>query len=141
MNNFNLKNIIEQHGLNTKTLAAELFPSNAYPMIALTRVINGDSQLNADQISKLSFISGVPIENLFDGAKWKSNHNANSSTLVFESESYRIELDMELWTSKVFDKDSLIHESVVSDRFLPMSEYLQNIDNLILKYKQCQKSK
>lgn len=141
MNTLNLKNIIETNGLDKTEIATELFPSNSYPMIALSRVIKGESQLNAEQISRLSLLTGIPISNLFDGAKWKSVVQAPSTCIVFESESYRAELNMETMTSKIYDKDSLIHDSIVSDRFLPMSEYLQNIDNLILKYKQCQKSK
>lgn len=135
MSNFNISAIIEQYKLEPKSLAAELFPGNAYPMPALKRVIDGEALLNTDQISKLSHLTGIPIEKLFTGEKWKSG-KSSENLIILENGEFRAELDRTSWLTRVYHKNSLFHESVITDgNTLPMSEYLTELDNLILNHK------
>ena len=133
MSNFNLTAIIEQYKLEPKSLAAELFPGNAYPVPALKRVLEGEALLNTDQISKLSFMTGIPIEHLFTGEKWKSVPNKNFNLFVLENGEFKATLDRETWVTKIYHKNSIFHEAVIMDgNAVPMSVYLSELDKLIL---------
>lgn len=136
MNNFNVNAIIEKYNLDAKTVASELFPKNDYPMMALSRVIKGEALLNTEQVSKLSFLTGVPIDKLFDGGSWVNiPRKAEDKTLIFENGEYHAHLDRETWITKVYHKNSVFHESVITDgKSLPLSEYFNELDNLILKH-------
>lgn len=138
MNKFNLSTIIDQHSLDSKKVAAELFPENKYPMIALSRVINGEALLNTEQVSKLSFLTGIPINDLFEQGNWKNlPRKASDNTMAFENEDYRAELDRDTWITKLFHKNSIFHEAVIVDaNTLPLSEYFNELDKLILNHKQ-----
>lgn len=134
MNNFNLTAIIEQYSLDPKELAAELFPENKHPMPALARVINGEALLNTDQISKLSFMTGIPIDKLFTGEKWVSK-GSKSGSVILENADYRAEMDTSSWVTKVYHKNSLFHEAVLVDgRSVTLSEYIKELDKLILNH-------
>ena len=135
MNEFNLKAIMGTYDISSKTLAAELFPGNKYPSIALTRVINGETQLNADQVAKLSAMTGVPIENLYSGEKWKAGRS-KEGILTFENEDYKAELDQQSWITKIYHKDSLFFDEVIHNGSIPLSEFLNQLDNLILNHKE-----
>lgn len=138
MNNFILSSVIEKHNLDTKKVAAELFPENKYPMIALSRVINGEALLNTEQVSKLSFLTGIPINELFEQGNWKNlPRKASDNSLAFENEDYRAELDRDTWITKIFHKNSIFHEAVIVDaNTMPLSQYFTELDNLILTHKQ-----
>lgn len=134
MNKFNLNAIIEQQGLDAKKIAAELFPENKYQMIALSRVINGEALLNTEQISKLSFLTGIPINQLFEQGDWKNLPTKSTDNLMmFENGDYRATLDRESWVTKLYHKNSIFHESVIVDgNTVPLSTYLAELDKLIL---------
>ena len=136
MNKFNLDSIIEQHSLDAKKVAAELFPENKYPMIALSRVINGEALLDTEQISKLSFLTGIPINQLFEQGDWKNlPTKASDNLMMFENGDYRATLDRDTWITKLYHKNSIFHESVIVDgNSVPLSTYLTELDKLILNH-------
>ena len=129
-----LKLIIESCDLHKKTVAELLFPSNKFPELALNRVISGESELDAGQISKLALYSGLSISQLFTGDGWKAKTVKGINT--FTNGEFSAELDRETWTTKIFHKKSMFHESVLHSGSTPLSEYLANLDILILKFKE-----
>lgn len=134
MSNFNLTAIIEQYKLDPKELATELFPGNKHPMPALARVVNGEALLNTDQVSKLSFLTGIPIDVLFTGQQWVSK-GSKSGLVVLENSDYRAEMDTTSWVTKLYHKNSLFHESVLVDgRSVTLSDYITELDKLILNH-------
>lgn len=136
MNTFNINALIERHGLDTKKVAVELFPENKYPMIALSRVISGEALLNTEQVSKLSFLTGIPINQLFEQGEWVNlPRKANDNTMAFENGEYRAELNRDTWETKIFHKNSIFHESVITNgATLPLSVYFAELDKLILNH-------
>ena len=138
MNKFNLNSIIEYNKLDAKKVAAELFPENKYPMIAMTRVINGEALLNSEQISKLSFLTGIPISQLFESGGWANlPTKSNDNTLRFENGDYTATLDRDTWITSLAHKNSIFHESIVVDgNTVPLSVYFTELDKLILNHKQ-----
>ena len=136
MTNFNISAIIEQYKLEPKSLAAQLFPENAYPMPALKRVIEGEALLNTDQISKLSHLTGIPIYDLFTGEKWKGVAPKDAEVMTLENGEFKASLNRKTWVTKLYHKNSIFHESVIMDGdSVPMSVYLSELDKIILNHK------
>ncbi len=132
MKTLNLKEIIEKHSLDVKEVAEQLFPKNQYPSLALSRIISGKALLDTDQVSKLSLMTGVPIECLYSGGEWKINTSENLMT--FETGEYKAELDTEKWVTKVFHKQSLIHETIIHSGSIALSIYLRELTEVIIKH-------
>jgi len=135
MQTLDLKKIIETYSLDTREVAEELFPKNKYPKLALDRVLKGESFLDTTQLSLLSQMTGVPIQFLFSNGAWKVT-SPNKGTVVFESEGYRAELDLDKWITKVYHKETLFHEQLLHKGAIPLSDYLEQINLLITKNKE-----
>ena len=133
MNKIDLQSIIGTYRLDQKEIAESLFPGNKYPALALKRVLSGEAYLDTNQVSKLALTIGVPIEKLFSGAEWKGY--CKGSTHTFTNGEYKAELDTQTWTTKLFHKDSLLHEEILHSGSTPLSEYLSKLDELILNHK------
>ncbi len=127
-----LKEIIETSGVERKEIARQLFPKNKFPDVALTRAVKGEGTLDADQISKLSLITGIPISELFSGQKWKTVFKEGIHT--FTNGDFKAELDTRTWTTKLFCNGSLFHETVICSGSIPLSEYLSKLDSLIINH-------
>ena len=131
MNNIDLKAIIEVKNLDHETVAKELFPTNQYPKLALNRVLLGKSMLDASQISKLSILTGLPINDLFSGSGWSTQSSGEKHK--FTNGEFVAELDTETWITKVFYCGSLKHESIIHSKNVVLSEYIAALNIITLK--------
>lgn len=129
MRNIDLKRVIQVAGLSEKDIANQLFPTNKYPKKALDRILNGSAVLDADQISKLSSLSRIPIQKLYSGEGWKAT--SEDRIHVFETERYKAELDTETWITKIYDKGSLFHEDIIHSKSIGLDEYLNKLESII----------
>jgi len=132
MRTIDVEQVIEKSGLSTKEVAKQLFPGNKYPKLALNRVISGEAFLDSNQISKLATLVGVSVSTLYTSG-WK--FESKKDLVVFSNESFRAELNTKTWITKIFDNDSLFHESVIHSHTIQLSEYIKKI-NLIINNKQ-----
>ena len=130
MQKINLKKIVETSPMSKKEIAAQLFPSNKFPVLALNRVMAGEAELEASQISKLSVLMDIPIDKLFREWTWKSKNEVHT----FYDGDYVAELNTHTWTAKLFHKNSLFHEEYITNRNIVLSEFLNFINNQIKKH-------
>ena len=131
MKTINVKDIIETANLNKVEVAIQLFPENKFPALALNRVMNQELPLDANQISKLSLLAGIPIASMFSGENWRAELKGNVHT--FTNGEYKAELDTDTWVTKVFHNNSRIHEELIHSKAIPLSEYLNKLDLIINK--------
>lgn len=129
MSKFNLQEIIDKQKLDTKEIAKELFPSNKHATLALRRILKGEAFLDTEQISKLSQLTGIPIEELFVGGEWKTT--ATENELVFKSGRYKAVLNTETWVTKIYKNDSLFHDKVIHGGSIALSKYLSALTEII----------
>ena len=130
MQRIDLARIVRENNLNKDEIAKELWPSHTYPELAYKRITKGDGVLNADQISKLSSITGLSISEIFSGEKWKSSKKGQVYT--FTSGNYKAVLNTDTWITKIYLKDSLFHESVIMKKTVPLNQYLENLNSIII---------
>ena len=133
MQTINLQKIIDKQGLVPQDLAKKLFPSNRHPMMSLTRVLQGKGVLGADQISLLSSITGQSINALFDVSEWKLTSSKN--VMTFAADDFEAVLDLKAFTSKIYHKGSIFHETILHSKSIPLSEYIKELDAAVSKYK------
>lgn len=129
MKTIDLDKIIKKKKLDKKELAQQLFPGHKYASLALNRVIKGDGFLDSNQISLLSELTGIKIGNLYSGNEWDLKNDKGLT--VFTSGNFRAELDTNTWVTKVFDNDSLFHESVIHSDSTPLSVYLTQLTEIV----------
>lgn len=134
MQKVDLGKIIKDHKLSKKELANELFPKNGYPVMALTRIIKGEALLDTDQISKLSSLTGVSINDLFSKEKWKQIKKAEN--YIFTCGDYKAILNSKDWITKIYRNGSLFHEEVIHKKTIPLSEYFDSLNSIIIKSEQ-----
>lgn len=131
MKKIDLKKIIQAKKLDPKEVAQELFPTHKHPKLALDRVLAGGGVLDADQISRFSLFTGLPISELYSGAGWKSTIEGHTHVLV--SGDYTAKLDTKTWTTKIFHRDSLFHDFIIHSPSITLSEYINRLDLEISK--------
>lgn len=132
MKTIDIERLIESGPLSKKELAKQLFPNNNHPDLALNRVIKKISFLDEEQISKLSTIYDKSISELFEEKEWKTEIKKNVYT--FTCNQYTAELNTETNITKIYSNKNLFHESVIFPKATPLTEYLKEIESLILKY-------
>lgn len=133
MQTIDLLKLIAKHKLDTNELADLLFPTNKYPRMALNRILDRTSYLDENQISKLALFIGIPISELYTNQVWKTINK--KGLIIFTHDEYKAELETKTGITKLFHNDSLFHEEILHDRFIPLSEYLNKLNLLIKKFK------
>lgn len=129
MKTIDLKAIIEERQLDVNTVAQQLFPTNQFPRLAINRILAGKAVLDAIQISKLSLLAGIDIGDLYND-NWVANSKNGIHT--FTNGDYIAELDTNTWLTKVFHNKSMIHESIIHSKDVPLRIYLEKLNNVIL---------
>lgn len=139
MQKINLEQIIEDHDLDKKNLAEQLFPHHKYAVLAMNRVLSGEGILDAEQISKLSLISGVPISKLFSSEKWELTNRKH--LIVLTNDEYTAEVDTRTWATKVYASGSMFHETVLTSSHIALSDFTKKLDSIINKFNKNSKNK
>lgn len=125
-----IKAAVEKAGLDYSSVAAELFPLNAYPRLALNRVAKREAFLDEMQISKLSNLTGLSVAQLFGEESWKSFYKGDG-IFYFMNGDFKAELNTKDWKTKIFHKDSLFHDEIIHSEFIRLSEYVGELNELI----------
>lgn len=134
MHKVDLAEIIRRYNLDKKEIALELFPGNKYPVLAMNRVLHFEANLDSDQLSKLASLLGLSVSDLYT-QQFKIGNGNQENTMVIESGEYKALLNTEKWTSRLFYKSSLFHETVLHNRSISMSSYLRDLQKIINDHK------
>lgn len=118
-------------------MASILFPKVKYPKMALKRILSGEAVLDADQISRLALFLDTSIDKLF--SNWKASYKKGSHK--FTMGVYTAELDSATWVTKLFKSDALIHETILSNAAITLSEYIELLNKVVLKFEEDEASK
>jgi hypothetical protein len=136
-----IKKIIEAQKLDIKLVAAELFPTVSFPVMSLTRILTGHGELSAWQVKKFSEITNLPIGFIYCAGKWEVKQNfkffsKKETGLRFKAGEVFVDLDIEKWVSVIAlpQKDSSLFHVIVETKNAPLSVYLSEITDVIIKH-------
>lgn len=128
----NLSEFLSRKGLSVKEVAAQLFPGNKYPDMALSRVLRGESKLDVDQLGKLAAMAGTSVLDVLKGSgDWTSILEQDRFT--FTSGEYRAVLDRTKWMTYIYHNGSLFHEEHLLSPSITLKDYLAQIDLVVAK--------
>lgn len=122
---FDLKKILKNAGLSEKEVARELFPLNNHPVQAFSRILNGTSKLDTDQVIKLSALSGMSISEMFGEAK-TMDYTKGTHRIV--TDMFTAELDFNNSRTRVYVGGSLRTELLLHTPSITLSEYILAIE-------------
>ena len=123
-----LQKIINDQNLDVNELAAKLFPGNKHSYLALHRVIKGKTELSASQISTLSQVTGLTIDELFGGS-WRTV--AKGDLITFSKGDVLAELNTKTWITRIYKNNTLIFEDVIVSQSISLKEFLKLVDSKI----------
>ena len=133
MQTIDLQKIIDAQGLLIKDLGKILFPKTKYPYLAIRRIMMGKAFLNSTQITKLSEVTGIPVNFLFNLGKWEIALQDKKMKAV--SGEITAELNTESWETQLFKNGEKHLEPFKFAPVVAISTYLEHVTNLILKNK------
>lgn len=130
----NLQSFIEAHNLDPAATARELFPDNAYPVMAMKRILQGEALLDSGQIARLAAFARVPVSKVFNnGWSIRSEGGPEKTTYTLESDEFRAEIDRSSWVTTLYHKGKAVHEEVISSPTVTISEFLRSLETVIAK--------
>lgn len=132
MRRVDLPAIVEKHKLDTGELAELLFPVNKHKTLALNRVLKGESQLDADQLSRLAAFLNMPIDALY-GSTWVVVPKSKKQR--YENGEYIAEIDPASGITKIFHKKSLLFQEVIHAGATTIMDFFKQLDLIILNFK------
>ena len=131
-NRLDINHVIRHFGLDRMEVARELFPDNKHPLRALARLADGLSELTETQIRRLAEITGAPVGELLESSDWKAVSKDGLYTLTYKG--YRAEFNLRTWISRVYDKDKLLREELLTNQAISVKSYIDSINQLISEY-------
>lgn len=127
-NDMDLQTFIEEFNLDKLKVARKLFPKNKHPMMALSRLIKGKSEMTVSQLKILSNIVGFKQPEILDPNVWKTENS-----YAIHSKGFTAVLDFESFETRVYDKDKILIDVVLHSSSIVLSEYIEKINSLISK--------
>jgi hypothetical protein len=124
-----LKEILDKNNIPSKEAAAVLFPNNKYPELALSRVLEGRSELSESQVYRLAKILGCPVGALYSQEFWSAQQKGE--IVCLQKGQFRAVLDWRAQTTRVYKNGEEIAVEILHSQAVTLREYLQKIENII----------
>lgn len=134
MNNkhfLNVKEILESRGVKKAEIARLLFPSVKFPLRALSRVLTGETELSASQVSLLAERLGCEISDLYEPDRWMWDGTKDNKHIFIYGTNFRAEVDIDTWVCDIFYKNEKINQGAFCDGSTPLGEFLDIIQKKI----------
>jgi hypothetical protein len=122
---------METRNLDKSHLADLLFPKHRHPGIAFSRLINGRSKLDEKQIFRLAMFCNLSIDQLYEESmNWKMT--SREGLVRFTLDNFSAIYSPVTGITKIYHLESLLATHVLSKPNQPLSEYLAEINNLVI---------
>lgn len=129
---FNLNEIIKNHGIDTNELASILFPSVKYQKLALDRILKGEASLSVVQLEKLASYLGVLPSSLFTNDNWIDVTEDEYLTLA--KGQFKVKLNYNGSFLTLYKNNEVIDTKVVNISALSVNDFIDYINELITNY-------
>lgn len=129
MGTFDINDIIARYKPNIEELASVLFPHAKYPLMAFSRVLEGKTKLDTQQIQNLATFLGVNIYDLFTISGWAGL--TEDKCLTFVKDDYKIKLNYNGAYLLLYKKEKLIYKELSCTTNMTIEEFINYINNLI----------
>lgn len=127
MKRINLYKLVKKSDISRERIALNLFPDNSHPKHALNRHMVEGIELKESQILKLADLLDCTVLDLFEG--WNAK-KLRGDTLILQNGDKTAELNRRNWVLRIFDKDQLLVETAIIDKYITITELLNKLDKL-----------
>ena len=125
---FDINKVIEHYKLDVDDVANALFPNVRYKNLALKRVMDGQAQIDTEQLQALAKLAGVFTRDLFSFDLWKGGTEDGCLTLI--KGDYKAKLNYNgVWLS-LYKNNELIKQEMFTPN-MTIDDFVKHIDNLI----------
>lgn len=104
----NLKKILDAKGVNKSEIDVLLFPTVKYPDRALARILEGEAELSASQISILSDFLGMSIDEMFEPDRFRWENTLDGKHIFIYGDTFRVEVSLDTWQTVIYFRDEII---------------------------------
>lgn len=126
-----LKKIIEHYGLDKEDLAYHLYPEHNHPMRAMYRVMGGEAELNALQVSKLSVYIGCSVAELFKEDWQLEDATAYKSVWTMTSGAFRAVFNTRSFQLSVSLNGSTVHKQVLLCQSISLKKLTRIVNKIV----------
>lgn len=125
----NLKQLLKDEHISKAQLSEILFPKNKFPGRSLLRILKGEAELSVSQVVALSEFTGLSLDQICEPDKWEGDLR-DGSHVYLRSKNFRAEIDTKTWTTRIYYKDTLVKEEMISPA-LPIAEYICTLEKTV----------
>lgn len=136
MEKFDINKVIACYQPDLDVLAKLLFPGAKYPKQALTRIIKGEAELDAQQLVVLASHLGIMVQDLFAETAWSSFNE--EGCICFQRGRYKAKLNYKGVYLTLYDNDNVIGQYMGDIPNMEVRAFISYIDELIKEYEKLQ---
>lgn len=126
---------MDQIGLHKSDVARALFPNHQHPGYALNRVLEGRSELTASQLYKIADMLDCKVDDLYENSNWHllkpSEQPEGENIFTIENGEWRAVLNADTGVSKIYSKNLLVFETVLTGKTVQLNQYIRKINSMI----------
>lgn len=123
----NIKKILEDKGENKTEIGKLLFPDNRFPARAFSRILTGEAELSASQVSILAERLGCEITELYEPDRWIWDDTRDGKHVFIYGTNFRVEVNLITWETTIYYKDEIIKQGIFCDAHTPIGEFFDSI--------------
>lgn len=122
----NVKRILEERKQNKTEVAKLLFPDVRFPRRAFSRILTGEAELSASQVSLLAEFLQVDVTELYQPDRWLWKDTADGKLIFVYGINFRVEINLDTWEYAIHYKDEIIDRGT-TDGFAPVGDVLKEM--------------
>lgn len=119
----NVKKLLERKDIKKSDVARLLFPNVKFPLRAFARVLTGEAELSASQVSILADKLGCEIIDLYEPDRWVWNDTKDGKHIFIYGKDFRVEVDLTTWESILYYNREIIDRGTFCNGSTPIGEF------------------
>lgn len=126
-----LNEIMGKYGIKPGVMAEVMFPGAKHPKRALDRLIKGEQAIDMEQLRKLAFYIGVPMQDLLSSKTWAGT--TEDGCITFRKENYKAKLNYRNVFLSIYRDDALVLQEFGSMGNMTLNEFIEYLDLTVKK--------
>lgn len=119
----NVKKLLEDRKVKKGEIARLLFPGVKFPLRAFARVLTGEAELSASQVSILAERLKCEIVDLYEPDRWLWNDSRDGKHIFIYGRDFRVEVDLNTWEAILYYNGEIIERGTFCNGQTPIGEF------------------
>ena len=119
----NVKKLLEDRKVKKGEIARLLFPDVKFPLRAFARIMTGEEELSASQVSMLAERLQCEIVDLYEPDRWLWNNTKEGKYIFIYGNDFRVEVDLNTWEAILYYNGEIIERGIFCNGQTPVGEF------------------